>query len=101
MTLQRTASRVELWMIVKDPEAVKRVVAAAGLTHREIADACGWKSHTIVGRIVRGELRTVEPRKARLFEEALKVPNGYLFATKVTRKSGRPASSKRTKASAA
>jgi transcriptional regulator with XRE-family HTH domain len=54
----------EVWMLVRDHRKLARLAVIQGASHRDIALAVGWKSHSYVGRILRGEIRTVDPEAA-------------------------------------
>lgn len=54
----------EVWMQVRDHRKLARLALIQDATHRQIAEAVGWKSHSYVGRIMRGEVRTVDPEAA-------------------------------------
>lgn len=74
----------ELWMQVRDRKKLATILAIQEKTHRDVAHAAGWKSHSIVGRIIRGEVTTVEPERALRIAEYLGVPVDDLFIVRVT-----------------
>lgn len=49
----------EVWMQVRDHRKLARLAVIQGVSHRDLAAACGWKNHSYIGRIMRGEVRTV------------------------------------------
>lgn len=51
-------------MLVRDHRKLARLALIQDASHRQIAEAVGWKSHSYVGRILRGEIRTVDPDAA-------------------------------------
>ncbi|WP_234878881.1 helix-turn-helix domain-containing protein [Mycobacteroides salmoniphilum] len=56
------------------------------VSQREVSTAAGWKSHSYLGRILRGEVRTLDTDPALRIAHFLKVPVDDLFATKVDKK---------------
>lgn len=57
------------------PEGVKRLrklMLIQGVTQRALAEAIGWKSHSYLGRILRGEIKMIDvdaaARMAHYFE---------------------------------
>jgi transcriptional regulator with XRE-family HTH domain len=77
-------------MLVKliDRELLVRLMKIRGLTDRALAAKIGWKSHTYVGRLRRGENSHVEPAAALLIAHELQVPLDYLFAVKTSSEIG-------------
>lgn len=51
-------------MQVRDHRKLARLALIQDATHRQIAEAVGWKSHSYVSRILRGEITTVSPEAA-------------------------------------
>jgi transcriptional regulator with XRE-family HTH domain len=51
-------------MQVRDHRKLARLALIQDATHRDIATAVGWKSHSYVGRILRGQVKTVDPEAA-------------------------------------
>jgi transcriptional regulator with XRE-family HTH domain len=67
-------------MILRDPKTLAKLMAIEGLSHRGLADAVGWRSHSYVGRLVSGRARTVTPAAAARIAEVLGVEVEDLFA---------------------
>jgi transcriptional regulator with XRE-family HTH domain len=70
-------------MHLRDPQVLARRMAFEGLSNRRLAELVGWRSHTYVGRLLRGKARSVTPESAeRLAKvlgcrvEALFLPSG-------------------------
>ena len=60
---------------------------------RQLADVAGWKSHTYLARMLRGEVDTLRPEPALRIARYLGVPVDDLFATRVSNgdeRNGRP-----------
>lgn len=76
-------------MQVRDHRKLARLALIQDISHRDIAKAVGWTAHSYVGRLLRGEVRTVSPeaaaRIARLFEVAV----DDLFLIKSSKHPGR------------
>lgn len=72
----------EVWMIVRDHRKLARLAVIQDLSHREIAAALDWKSHSLVGRIMRGQVRTVSPEAAIRWAHLCGVAVDDLFLTK-------------------
>jgi transcriptional regulator with XRE-family HTH domain len=76
-------------MLVRDWRKLARLALIQGATHRQIAEAIGWKSHTYVGRILRGEIRTMDPASAVRLCHYFGVAVDDFFMTKSSRNPGR------------
>lgn len=83
----------ELYMIVKDPDLIRRLMDAridpvtrqsARLSARGLAETMGWKSHTYAQRILRGEVHSVTSDTANKIAYLLGVPVDLLFMPKVS-----------------
>jgi transcriptional regulator with XRE-family HTH domain len=66
------------------------------VSQRELARAAGYKSHSYLGRLLRGEVKTLEPDAALRIAHHLGLPVDDLFLTRVSDPSGRKGHSKRT-----
>jgi transcriptional regulator with XRE-family HTH domain len=51
-------------MQVRDHRKLARLALIQDASHRQIAEAVGWKSHSYVGRILRGQVKSVDPEAA-------------------------------------
>jgi transcriptional regulator with XRE-family HTH domain len=91
----------ELYMILKDRKQLASVMIVQGVSQRELAKAIGWKSHSYMGRLLRGEVNSLESDAALRIAHRLGLPVDLLFLTKVTTKSGRIDPAKRSKGRAA
>lgn len=78
----------ELWMLIRDHKKLARLLVIQDISHRQLAAALGWKSHSYVGRIVRGKVRSIDPDAALRIAHLLKVPVDDLFAIKVSSQPG-------------
>lgn len=76
-------------MILKDRKTLARLIAIEGITHRELAAVAGYRSHSKVGRLLRGEVPGLSDDPAQRIAERLGVPVDDLFLPDTSRKSGR------------
>jgi transcriptional regulator with XRE-family HTH domain len=70
------------------------------LSQREIAAMVGWRSHTIFNRIVRGEVNTVEDKRAVRLAYILGVGVDDLFEARSSTGGQQTVTPKRTKVAA-
>lgn len=77
-------------MQVRDHRKLARLMVIQDVSHREMAAAIGWKSHSYIGRIARGTIRTVDPEAAVKIAHVLGVAVDDIFLTKSSTKSGQP-----------
>lgn len=75
-------------MILKDRKRLARLVTIEGITHRELAAVAGYRSHTSVGRLLRGEAPGLSADPAQRIAERLGVPVDDLFLPDSSRKNG-------------
>ena len=68
-------------MLVKDPKVLSKLMTIEGVSQRELAAAAGWRSHSYLGRLLRGDARSLEPEPARRIARRLGVPVNDLFRT--------------------
>jgi transcriptional regulator with XRE-family HTH domain len=78
----------DLWMLVRDNKKLARLLVIQEISHRQLATALGWRSHSYVGRLVRGEIRSVDPEAALRIAHLLGVAVDDLFIIKVSSESG-------------
>ena len=80
----------QLWMLVRDHKKLARLLVIQEISYRQLAAALGWgKSHSYVGRLVRGEVKSIDPDAALRIAHLLKVPVDDLFVIKVSSETGR------------
>ena len=80
--------KVEVWVKVKDPNVIAVLMVAQGVSHRQLASAVGWNSHSMVRRILSGDLRTVTPDRAAAMAKFFGVGIEHLFVTRVSSDTG-------------
>lgn len=88
----------ELYMILRDRKKLLSVMIVQEVSQRELAKAAGWKSHSYLGRLLRGEVNTLDGDAALRIAHHLGLPVNDLFLTRVSDPSGRRGQSKRTAA---
>lgn len=81
-----TRNYLDVWMQLKDPELLLALMKSKNKSGRQVSTAAGWRSHTYLQRLLRGEVNTLEPAPALAIAEFLDVPPHVLFLTKVDRK---------------
>lgn len=86
----------ELYMILRDRKKLQSVMIVQDVSQRELAKAAGYKSHSYLGRLLRGEVKTLEPDAALRIAHKLGLPVDDLFLTRVSDPNGRRGHSKRT-----
>lgn len=78
----------EVWMEI-DRVKFAKLALIQDASHREIAEAAGWGAHSYVGRLMRGEAKSVSPDAAVRIALFFGVPIDYLFTAKSSKKIGR------------
>lgn len=78
----------EVYMILRDRKKLARLMVVQEVSQRELAEAAGWRSHSYLGRLLRGEKNSLEPDPALRIAHYLMVPVDDLFKTEVDRKTG-------------
>lgn len=71
----------EIWMRLKDPQSLKFLMEKQHVSARHLAGVAGWKSHTYIQRLLRGEVRTLRTDPALRIAHHLSVPVDLLFLT--------------------
>jgi transcriptional regulator with XRE-family HTH domain len=76
-------------MQVRDHRKLQRLAIIQEATHRDIAEAIGWESHTYVGRILRGKVKTISPEAAVRWAHFFGVAVDDLFLARSSKNPGR------------
>lgn len=76
-------------MEIRDYRKLARLAVIQDATHREIAEAIGWKSHSYVGRILRGQVKTMDPESAVRLCHFFGVALDDFFVTRSSKNPGR------------
>lgn len=75
-------------MELRDRKKLARLMIVQGVSQRELARAAGWKSHSYVARLIKGEAKTLETNPALRIAHFLQVGVEDLFLTRVDTKEG-------------
>lgn len=70
-------------MILRDRKKLARLMVIQEVSQRELARAAGWKSHSYLGRLLRGEAKTLDTDPALRIAHRLMVPVDDLFQIRV------------------
>lgn len=97
-TKQKQTERTWVWMYVRDPRRLARLMVIEDISQRQLAIAAGWKSHSYIARILRGETRTLRTAPALLIAQTLRVPVEELFVTRTSTNPARLVKTNSTKA---
>lgn len=65
-----------------DRKRLARLMLIQGVSQRELARAAGWRSHSYLGRLMRGDVKTLETEPALRIAHALQVGVDDLFMVK-------------------
>ncbi|MCW3766437.1 helix-turn-helix transcriptional regulator [Paenarthrobacter sp. PAE-2] len=83
-SIARPATKVgDIWMILKDPKKLAKLMVIQEVGQRELARAAGWKAHSYLGRLLAGTATNVEPEPAARIASYLGVGVDDLFLVKV------------------
>lgn len=80
----------EMWMELKDLELLIEQMGIKRVSARELAKAAGWKSHTYMQRILRGEVKTLKVDPALRIAHRLGVLPHRLFELRVSDEDAHP-----------
>lgn len=90
----------ELYMLVRDHKKLASVMLVQGVSHRDLAEVLGWKSHSYIGRLCRGEIKSLDQDAALRIAHHLGMPVDLLFVTKLSEVNGSDVRSKRKNSAA-
>ena len=62
-----------------DRKRLARLMLIQGISQRELARAAGWRSHSYLGRLLRGDVKTLETEPALRIAHTLQVGVDDLF----------------------
>lgn len=71
-------------MQVIDPRRIRKLMAIKDISTRTLATKVGYRSHAYLGRILRGDIKTVTPDKAVRIAAVLEVGVDDLFLARVS-----------------
>jgi transcriptional regulator with XRE-family HTH domain len=76
-------------MILRDHVTLKKLMILQKVSQRQLAKAAGYRAHSYVSRLVRGEERTISTDAALRIAHRLDVAVGDLFLPGPSTKNGR------------
>lgn len=82
--IPRNQRITEVWMQVIDHRRIAKLMAIQEISGRQMARIVGWNSHTYMQRILRGEIRSVDPEVAVKIAATLGVGVDDLFLPRVS-----------------
>lgn len=71
-------------MQVRDAKTIRKLMVIQNVSQRSLARAAGYKSHAYMGRILRGEVKTLDPEAAVRVAKYLGVGVDDLFLVRVS-----------------
>lgn len=84
MRLVNRAPIKEVWMVLTDRKKLAKLMVIQGVSQRELALAAGWKSHSYLGRLLRGDVATLEVEPAVRIAMYLGVGTDDLFMSRAS-----------------
>lgn len=78
----------EVYMEIRDRKKLARLMIVQDETQRSLSAAAGWRSHSYLGRLLRGEVKTLDTEAALRIAHKLRVPVDDLFVIRVDSNSG-------------
>jgi len=75
-------------MQVRDRKRLATIMTIQNVSHRELAEAAGWKSHSYLGRLLRGTVNTLDTDAALRISNHLGVGVDDLFLVRVSSNTG-------------
>lgn len=92
ITMERKMNQLgEVYMELIDRKKLAKLMVIQGVSQRDVAQAAGWKAHSYVGRLLRGEVKNLEIEPAVRIAAFFGVGVDDLFLTRTTRNAGRDA----------
>ncbi len=73
----------EVYMELTDRKKLMKLMVIQEETQRSLSAAAGWRSHSYLGRLLRGEKKTLDTDAALRIAHKLGVPIDDLFVTRV------------------
>lgn len=74
-------------MELRDLKRLKTLMVIQGVSQRQLAIAAGYRSHAYMGRILRGEVKTLDAAPALRIAHFFGVGTDDLFLTRVSNRS--------------
>lgn len=74
----------EVWMELIEPKRLAKLMVIQGISQRQLAEDIGWKSHTFVARLLKGDVKSLSPEPAIKIALRLGVGIDDLFLAKTS-----------------
>lgn len=87
-TITAPPAITEIWMELRDYTLLAELMETKKISARTLARDAGWKSHTYLQRLLRGEVKTLKAEPAARIAYRLEVPFTLLFVTRASEDSG-------------
>lgn len=75
-------------MELHDRKRLAKLMLIQGASQRQLAEAIGWRSHSYLGRLLRGEVKTLDPDAALRMAAFFGVGVDDLFVVRVSSATG-------------
>lgn len=75
-------------MELHDRKRLAKLMLIQGASQRQVAEAAGWRSHSYLGRLLRGEVKTLDPDAALRIAAYFGVGVDDLFVVRVSSSTG-------------
>lgn len=75
----------EAWVVLRSGRALQKLMILQNVSHRQLAAAAGWRSHSYVGRLINGSAKSVEVASAVRIAERLSVRVDDLFLVRASK----------------
>lgn len=79
----------EVWMLVRDPKKIRKLMVIQGISRRKMAERLGWSSHGYLGRILNGKAKNIDTDTAAKISKILGVGVDDLFLVRASNDNGR------------
>jgi transcriptional regulator with XRE-family HTH domain len=76
-------------MVLTDRKKLAKLMVIQGVSQRDLAKAAGWRSHSYLGRLLRGEVATLDLEPAVRIAMHLGVGTDDLFMSRASTDGGR------------
>jgi transcriptional regulator with XRE-family HTH domain len=86
----RTNHPKEVWMRLTNRKMLAKLMTIQGVSQRDLAAAAGWQAHSYLGRLLRGEVDTLDVEPAVRIAEYLQVGVDDLFVPRSSSTSRHP-----------
>lgn len=83
-------------MILIARQKLARLMLIKGVSQRDVAEAAGWRSHSYLGRLIRGDVASLDNDAAVRIAHYLEVPIDVLFMSRSSSDSARSVQSKKS-----